>query len=61
MFLSRFIFVVSHLKRHPAVHLNPLEALTSLSSKRKVYLKFASFCSFYVLTHVKKGEMVRTA
>ena len=40
---SNFIFVVSHLKIHPAVHLNTSKALTSLSSKRKVYQDFASF------------------
>ena len=37
MFLVDFIFVVSHLKIHPADHLNTTEALTSLYSKRKVY------------------------
>ena len=30
MFLAYFIFVVSHLKIHPAVHLNTLKAMTSL-------------------------------
>ena len=37
MFLVDFIFVVSHLKIHPADHLNTTEAPTSLYSKRKVY------------------------
>ena len=37
MFFANFIFVVSHLKIHPAVHLNNSKALTSLQSKRKVY------------------------
>ena len=36
-FLADFIFVVSHSKIHPAVHLNSPTALTSLKSKRKVY------------------------
>ena len=30
MFLANFIFVVSHLKVHPTVHLNTSKALTSL-------------------------------
>ena len=30
MSLANYIFVVSHLKKHPAVHLNTLKALTSL-------------------------------
>ena len=30
MFLAKFIFVVSHLKKHPAVHLNTSKDLTSL-------------------------------
>ena len=30
MFLANFIFVVSHLKIHSAVHLNTSKALTSL-------------------------------
>ena len=29
-FLANFIFVVSHFKKHPAVHLNTLKALTPL-------------------------------
>ena len=33
MFLANPIFAVSHLKIHPAVYLNTLEALTS---KRKI-------------------------
>ena len=33
MFLNNFIFVVSHLKIHPVVHLNTLKALKKL----KVY------------------------
>ena len=37
MFLANFIFVVSQLKIHPAVHLNTSTALISLQSKRKVY------------------------
>ena len=36
MFLANFISVISHLKIHPAVHLNTAKALTSLQSKRKV-------------------------
>ena len=35
MLLANFIFVVSHLKMYPSVHLNTLKALTSLQSKRK--------------------------
>ena len=53
-----FSFVVSHLKIHPAVHLNTLKALTSLQSKRKVYEKFTSFRYSYVLTRVKKDKIV---
>ena len=52
------MFVVSHLKIHPAVHLNTSKAQTSLLSKRKVYSKFTSFPYFYVLTRVKKDKMV---
>ena len=37
MYLANFIFVVSHLKIHPAVHLNTSKALTSLWSKTKAY------------------------
>ena len=37
MFLTNFIFAVSHLKIHPAVNLNTSKALTSLQLKRKVY------------------------
>ena len=37
MFLANFISVVSHLKIHPAVHLNTLKALVSLQLKRKTY------------------------
>ena len=36
MFLPYFIFVISHSKIHPAVHLNTSKALTSLQSKRKI-------------------------
>ena len=35
MFLVNFIFVVSHLKIHPAVHLNTSKALTPCSHKEK--------------------------
>ena len=34
MFLGDFIFVVSHLEIHPAVHLNTSKALMSLYTKR---------------------------
>ena len=54
MFLANFIFVVSHLKTHPAVHLNTLKALTSFNQKEKFIKKFTSFCYSDVLTHVKK-------
>ena len=37
MFLANFIFAFSHVKIHPAVHLNNLKALTLLKSKRKIY------------------------
>ena len=43
MFFANFIFVVSHLKILPAVHLNTLKAMISLQSKKKVYEKFISF------------------
>ena len=36
MFLTNFIFVVSHLKIQPAVHSNTSKALASLYSKGKV-------------------------
>ena len=58
MFLANFIFVVSHLKIHPAVHLNTSKALTSLQSERKVYQKFTSFCYSYALTRVEIDKMV---
>ena len=54
MFLASFIFVVSHLKIHPAVHLNTLKALTSLDLERKVCYKFISFRYSYTLTCDKK-------
>ena len=54
MFIANFIFVVSHLKTHPVVHLNTLKALTSFNQKEKFMKKFASFCYSDVLTHVKK-------
>ena len=44
MFLVNFIFVVSHLKINPAVHLNTLKAMTSLQSKRKVK-RLQAFCT----------------
>ena len=34
-----FVFVVSHLKVYPAVHLNTSKALRSLLSKKKSLLK----------------------
>ena len=37
VFLANFIFVVSHLKIIPAVHLNTSKVLMSLQSKRKVH------------------------
>ena len=37
LFLANFIFVVSHLKIHPAIPLNTSIGLTSLLSERKVY------------------------
>ena len=49
MFLADFIFVVSHLKIHPAVHLN-----TSKSFKKKSLLAFA----FLVLNRAKKDKIV---
>ena len=58
MFLANFIFVVSHLKIHPVVHLNTSKALTSLYSKRNVYWKFTSFRFSYILTRVEKDKMV---
>ena len=53
MCLANFIFVVSRLKKHTAVHLNTPKALASLQSKRKIYLKFAIFRYSNVLTRVK--------
>ena len=52
MFLANFIFVVSHLKIHSAVHLNTSKALTSLKSKRKVHEKYTSFRYSCALTRV---------
>lgn len=45
MFLAKFIFVVSHSKLQPAVHLSTLEALTSLESKNKCLSAFVIFNS----------------
>ena len=59
-FLTNFIFVVSHLKIHPPVCLNTSKALTSFKSKRKVYLKFISFCH-YAIIFVKKDKMLSCA
>ena len=56
MFLANFIFVVSHEKIYPAVHLNTLKVLTSLLSQRKMYQKFTSFRYCYVLNRVKKED-----
>ena len=50
MFLANFIFVVSHLKIHPDIHLNTSKPLMSLQPKRKVYKKFRYS---YVLTRLK--------
>ena len=58
MFLADFSFAVSHLKMHPPVRLNTSKALTTLYTKRKLYWKFISFHFSYVLTRVKKYEMV---
>ena len=58
MFFANFIFVVSHLKVHPAVHLKTSKVLTSFKSKRKVYQKFTSFRYSDVLTRVKKDKMI---
>ena len=55
MFFANFVFVVSHLKIHPAVHLNNSNAKMSLQTKRKVYEKFTSFSYSYVLTRVKQN------
>ena len=59
MFLANFIFFVSHLKIHPAVHLNASKALTSLQSKRKILL--VSLLAFLILMFylvLKKDKMV---
>ena len=40
MFFANFIFVVSSLKIHPAVHLNTSKALASFSPKQKVIKSF---------------------
>ena len=42
-FLANFVFVVSHLKILPAVHLNTLKALTSLQSKKKFLKSLRAF------------------
>ena len=53
-----FIFIVSHLKTHPAVHLNTSKPLMSLQSKRKVCLRFTYFPYSYILTRVKNYKIV---
>ena len=39
MFLANFIFDVSHLKIHPAVHLNTSKALDVILAKKERLLK----------------------
>ena len=43
MFLANFIFVVSHLKAHPAVYLNTSKALTFCSQKDKFIKSLLAF------------------
>ena len=58
MFLADLNIFMSHLKKHPTVHLSTSKALTSLQSKRKAYQKFTSFRYPCILTFVKKDTMV---
>ena len=53
-FLANFIFAVSHLNIHPAVHLNTSKALASLYPKSKVILSLF-LCSYSCL---KKDKMI---
>ena len=46
MFLVNFIFVVSHLKMYPAVHLNTLKALMLFYRQKE---KFKSLLAFTTL------------
>ena len=39
MFLGNIIFVVSHLKKHPAVHLNTSKSSDIIVAKKKSLLK----------------------
>ena len=50
MFSAKFISIASHLKIHPAIHLNTSKTLISL----KVYSKFTSFRYSYLLIRVRK-------
>ena len=43
MFLTNFIFVVSHLKAHPAVHLNTSKAQRHCSQKERFMKRLLAF------------------
>ena len=47
MFLANFVFVVSHLKTHPAVHLNTSKTLTPCSQKEKFIKILLAFFILY--------------
>ena len=50
---ANFIFVVLHLKIHPAIHLNTSKALTSLYQKQKLIKSLLAFVTL-MLSRVKK-------
>ena len=52
MLLANLIFVISHLKIHPAVHLNTSKSPTSCSQKEKFIKSLLAFVILYVLNRV---------
>ena len=61
IFVANFIFVVPHLKIHPAVYLNTSKALTSLSKRRQKEKFIKSLLAFIILTFkfmLKNDKMI---
>ena len=57
--LTNFIFVVSHLKINPAIHLNSSKALTSSSQKKQFIVKsLLAFVFLMFLIKLKKDKMI---
>ena len=59
MFLGDFIFVVSHLEIHPAVHLNTSKALMSLYTKRNARSIFVCWLPEKMYKNQKLNQNVK--